>query len=124
MLHAAILPVRFSHSMDCPSRGTALAATAKFCHRCGARATSSPIQAAGWQVGLPWGVAGAAIGALLMVVVLRGGGERGAGSGADLTPPPEAAGSPPPPPHISQMSPQERAPPPFHPGMAPPPAGE
>src|SRR2546425_2499557 len=119
MLHAAILPVRFSHSMDCPSCGRALAATAKFCHRCGARATSSPAQAAGWQVGLPWGVAGAAIGALLMVVVLRGGGERGAGSGADLTPLPEAAGSPLPAPDISQMSPGGRGRRPFRRGKAP-----
>src|SRR3989442_2373507 len=119
MLHAAILPVRFSQSMDCPSCGTALAATAKFCHRCGARATSSPAQAAGWQVGLPWGVAGAAIGALLMVVVLRGGGERGAGDGAGFTPPPETAGSPPPPPHLNQNVPHGRGPRPFGPGTAP-----
>ena len=96
--------------MDCPSCGTALAATAKFCHKCGARA-GSPLSStqAGWQVGLPWGVAGAAIGALVTVLALRGGGERGVASGQFSEGPPPAAGSPLPAPDISQMSPEERA---------------
>jgi len=94
--------------MDCPSCGTALAATAKFCHKCGARAAPSPppsptSQAAGWQVGLPWGVAGAAIGALLTVLILRGG-ERGGGSGGGSGQVSDA-----PAPDISRMSPEERA---------------
>jgi hypothetical protein len=72
--------------MNCQACGTALAATAKFCHKCGARvsASTSDGQAAGWRAGLPWGVAGAALGALLTVLALRigGSGERGAVSDA------------------------------------------
>src|SRR5712692_8306822 len=101
MLRVAILPVRFSHSMDCPSCGTALAATAKFCHKCGAKAARSPAQAAGWQVGLPWGVAGAALGVLVTVLVMRGG-ERGAGTGEFSQGPAATAGSPLSAPDISQ----------------------
>jgi len=64
-------------------------------------------QAAAWQVGLPWGVAGAALGALLTVVVFRlgtstGDGRRETGDAA-------APASRLSPPDISQMSPEERA---------------
>ena len=98
--------------MNCQACGTALAATAKFCHKCGARvsAQTSDGQAAGWRAGLPWGVTGAALGALVTVLALRLGGSKGRGTG-------DAGGvgngplpsSPVPPPDISQMSPEERA---------------
>ena len=94
--------------MNCHACGAALAATAKFCHRCGAQVSGAP--AAGWRAGLPWGVAGAAVGALVMLLALRLGGSAGSGKG-------DAGGvgdgplpsSPVPPPDISQMSPEERA---------------
>src|SRR5256884_7407570 len=98
----------FPPSMNCHACGAALAATAKFCHRCGAQVSGG--QAAGWRAGLPWGVAGAAVGALLTVLAFRLGGSAGRGTG-------DAGGvedgplpsSPVPPPDISQMSPEERA---------------
>ena len=98
--------------MHCRACGTALAAPAKFCHKCGA-AVSRPhgTRAAGWRAGLPWSVAGAALGALIAVVALRasGGGMRDAAGGRrdaspDTLPAPRI-----PPPDISQMSPEERA---------------
>ncbi len=63
--------------MTCHACGAPLAATAKFCHKCGAQVGGG--QAAAWQVGLPWGVAGAALGALLTVVVFRLGTSTGDG---------------------------------------------
>jgi len=86
--------------MNCHACGAPLAATARFCHKCGAQAGGAATSA--WRAGLPWGVAGAAVGALLTVVALRvgGSGERGAG-------PADEAGGPAP--DISQMSPEERA---------------
>ena len=98
--------------MNCHACGSALAATAKFCHKCGARvsAQTSDGQAAGWKAGLPWGVAGAALGALVTVLALRLGGSPGRGTGdggggeAGTLP-----ASPVLPPDISQMSPEERA---------------
>src|SRR5881296_2348727 len=92
--------------MNCHACGTAVAASARFCHKCGARLGDS--QASGWRAGLPWGVAGAALGALLTVIALR----LGAGSrepGADEAPEATAPRSPVPAPDISQMSPEERA---------------
>jgi len=67
-------------------------------------------QAAGWRVGLPWAVVGAALGALVAVLLLRlgggsGGGRREVGGVGDEP----AAASPITPPDISQMSPEERA---------------
>src|SRR6267143_1432123 len=91
--------------MTCHACGAPLAATAKFCHKCGAQVGSAP--AAGWRVGLPWGVAGAAVGALLTVVVFRLGSS--AGDGRRETPDENAPASRLPPPDISQMSPEERA---------------
>src|SRR5437870_7189559 len=95
--------------MDCHACGAALSPSARFCHKCGAHVGGA--QASGWRAGLPWGVAGAALGGLLTVVALRFGasGERGAGP-ADAT-----GGSAPSSqlpvvaPDISQMSPEERA---------------
>jgi hypothetical protein len=88
--------------MDCHACGATLAAAAKYCHRCGARVADVP--AAGWRAGLPWGVAGLALGALVAVLALRGsgGGRREAGAAA-------VPASRLPPPDISQMSPEERA---------------
>lgn len=88
--------------MDCHACGAPLAAAAKYCHRCGARVGDPP--AAGWRTGLPWGVAGLALGALVAVVALRG-------SGAGSREPGDAAvpASRLPAPDISQMSPEERA---------------
>jgi len=110
--------------MLCSSCGTALAATAKFCHKCGARVDAvpppvtqpSPLPGAGWQVGLPWGVGGTGIGVLLTLLILRVGGQRvdAAGGGAAEGGGSETAqGAAPrsilPAPDISQMSPEERA---------------
>lgn len=94
--------------MNCHACGTALAPTAKFCHKCGAQVGGT--QAVGWRVGLPWAVAGAALGALVTVVVLRLSGSSGSGmrdaGGVGGGPP---SGSRIPAPDISQMSPEERA---------------
>src|SRR2546428_9144626 len=92
--------------MNCHACGASLAATARFCHKCGAQVGGA--QSSGWRAGLPWSVAGAALGALLTVLALRiggssGGGMRDAGGGGE--------GAPPAPPHlppaISPMSPEE-----------------
>ena len=91
--------------MNCHACGAALTSTARFCHKCGAQVGGG--QASGWRAGLPWGVAGAALGALLTVVVFRlgtstGDGRRETGDAA-------APASRLSPPDISQMSPEERA---------------
>ena len=91
--------------MICHACGASLAATAKFCHKCGAQVGGG--QAAGWRVGLPWGVAGAALGALLTVVVFRLGtstGDERRETGDAAAPASRLS-----PPDISQMSPEERA---------------
>src|SRR6266550_2349969 len=49
--------------MNCHACGASLAATARFCHKCGAQVGGA--QSSGWRAGLPWSVAGAALGALL-----------------------------------------------------------
>ena len=93
--------------MTCHACGTSLAATARFCHKCGAQVGGT--QAAGWQAGLPWGVAGLALGALITLVALKlsGGGPQGASvESAPAEAPPRAQSGPP---DISQMSPEERA---------------
>src|SRR5437762_11518762 len=91
--------------MNCHACGAPLAATARFCHKCGAQ-VGGP-HTAGWRAGLPWGVAGAALGALLTVVAFRLGGSSGDGSreARDETAPASRL----PPPDTSQMSPEERA---------------
>lgn len=94
--------------MNCHACGTALATTARYCHKCGAQVGGG--QAGGWRAGLPWAVAGAALGALVTVVALRLGGSSGSGMrdagwvGEGPSPAPRI-----PPPDISQMSPEERA---------------
>src|SRR6266550_1271714 len=92
--------------MNCHACGAPLAATARFCHKCGAQVGGA--QSSGWRAGLPWSVAGAALGALLTVVALRlvaGSREQGAGDAAEATAPRSQL----PAPDISQMSPEERA---------------
>jgi hypothetical protein len=91
--------------MTCHTCGTALSANARFCHKCGAAAGGA--QATGWRFGLPWAIAGAAVGALVAVLAMRVGGGAGASPGAPerttLSGPVGVA------PDISQMSPEERA---------------
>src|SRR3989442_6742180 len=67
--------------MICHACGAALSPTARFCHKCGAAVSAASQGSAGWQAGLPWAVAGAAVGALLTVVALRLGSSSGAGVG-------------------------------------------
>src|SRR5947208_14314091 len=99
--------------MNCHACGAPLAATARFCHKCGAQVGGA--QSSGWRAGLPWSVAGAALGALLTVLALRigassGGGMRDAGGAADddasRIPLPASRSTPP---DISQMSPEAPA---------------
>lgn len=99
--------------MNCHACGAALSQTARFCHKCGAPAGAPP-QTMGWRAGLPWGVAGAALGALIAVVVVRlTSGAGGSGPQAPFAPdagPPMAAPAPGGgPPDISRMTPEERA---------------
>ncbi len=90
--------------MTCQACGTALDAAARFCHKCGTQVGGA--SRASWRAGLPWGVAGAALGALITVAAFRVGGGSGGGSEAvDGAP----AASRLPAPDISQMSPEERA---------------
>src|SRR3989442_2659491 len=92
--------------MNCHACGAPLAATARFCHKCGAQVGGT--HTSGWRGGLPWGVAGAALGALLTVLALRlgaGSREQGAGDAPEATAPRSQL----PAPDISQMSPEERA---------------
>src|SRR2546425_8882501 len=97
--------------MICHACGAALSPTARFCHKCGAAVSAASQGSAGWQAGLPWAVAGAAVGALLTVVALRLGSSSGAGmgeaGGGGGGPP---AASPLPAPAISQLAPQGQAP--------------
>lgn len=91
--------------MQCHACGTALSAAARFCHKCGAQVGTA--QAAGWRAGLPWAVAGGAVGALIAVVALKlGGPGDGRREGFDAAPPPASRLAAP---DISQMSPEERA---------------
>ncbi len=92
--------------MTCHSCGTTLSEGARYCHKCGA-STTAP--ATGWRVGLPWGIAGLALGALIGVLAMRGN-DRSAGSPEPAAPftggaPPTGVAAP----DISQMSPEERA---------------
>lgn len=104
--------------MTCHACGSALAPTARYCHKCGAQVGGA--QTTGWRAGLPWATAGAAVGALLTVVLLRLVGGTGSGPGtaagsdgqggrpeasAPVAGPGVGVGAP----DISQMSPEERA---------------
>src|SRR3989442_15355846 len=89
--------------MTCHACGARLSSTARFCHKCGA-AIATP-QPTGWRAGLPWALAGTALGALITVVAMRGAGAGSRERGADQTAPRPQL----PEPDISQMSPEERA---------------
>ena len=88
--------------MTCHACGAQLSANVRFCHKCGAAVGGG--QASGWRLGLPWGVAGAALGALVTVVALRVGGGSPPAEPTTLGGPAGVR-----PPDISQMSPEERA---------------
>ena len=87
--------------MTCHACGTQLSSNVRFCHKCGAAVGGT--QATGWRVGLPWAVAGAALGALVTVVAMRFGAASPR-EGTTLGGPVGIR-----PPDISQMSPEERA---------------
>jgi len=97
--------------MNCQACGTQLSGSARFCHKCGAAAGASHQQppGAGWRIGLPWGIAGAALGALITVLAMRTGGSPQGGAGeapfAGSTPGFGGGGAS----DISQMSPEEMA---------------
>jgi hypothetical protein len=94
--------------MTCHACGATLSDGARYCHKCGA---STQARATGWRVGLPWGIAGLAVGALIGVLAMRGTGGA-AGSAAPDTPVAPFAGGGTTgggAPDISQMSPEERA---------------
>src|SRR3989454_2505922 len=95
--------------MTCHACGAPLPGTARFCHKCGAAVAASSQGSAGWQAGLPWAVAGAAVGALVTVLMLGVGESRERGAGPDAVPERTAPRSPLPAPDISQMSPEEQA---------------
>ena len=86
--------------MNCLTCGAPVSANARFCHKCGAQVGGA--QAAGWRTGLPWGLAGAALGALVAVLAMRINGGPG-GPSEPVAPVPSRASD------ISQMSPEERA---------------
>src|SRR2546423_14416140 len=101
----------FPPSMNCHACGAALAPTAKYCHKCGAQV--GDVAAAGWRAGLPWGVAGAALGgppSALALPLRASSGGRGrdvggaTGGGATPLPPPPP---PPPPPHPPPVAPPQ-----------------
>ena len=94
--------------MNCQACGTQLSDSAKFCHKCGAKVNApATAGASGWRAALPWGIAGAALGALLMVLVMRPG--RSGPATPDTGAPFANQGGGAPAMDISQMSPEERA---------------
>lgn len=92
--------------MNCQACGATLSPGARFCHKCGAT-TNPSTTATGWRAGMPWGIAGLAVGALLAVLLVRGAGGRASPTGTPTGAPPFAGGAPAL--DISQMSPEERA---------------
>ncbi len=91
--------------MTCYACGAQLSSGARFCHKCGAAVATA--RSTGWRAGLPWGLAGAALGALATVIALRGAGSPG--QNARSTEQPSPPGSVLRAPDISQMTPDERA---------------
>jgi tetratricopeptide (TPR) repeat protein len=89
--------------MTCHACGAQLSATARFCHKCGAAIARA--QTTGWRAGLPWALAGVALGALITVVAMRGAGARSREQAAESAPPRSRLAAP----DISQMTPEERA---------------
>lgn len=95
--------------MDCHACGAALSANVRFCHKCGASVGAPAPSGAttDWRAGLPWALAGLAVGALVVVLVLRGGsggGPGGTGGAAPLANPGAQSTL-----DISQMSTEEMA---------------
>ena len=88
--------------MTCHACGAQLSSTARFCHKCGA--TVATARATGWRAGLPWALAGAALGALVAVVAMRGAGREPEATAEQTAPRSQLSA-----PDISQMSPEERA---------------
>src|SRR6266513_6504237 len=71
-LPAFVLPARPRYiplPMTCDACGAQLSQSAKFCHKCGAAVATAGVT--GWRAGLPWALAGAALGALGTVIVMR-----------------------------------------------------
>ncbi len=95
--------------MTCHACGAQLSSTARFCHKCGA--TVATVSASGWRAGLPWGLGGAALGALVAVIAMRAtnAAARSDQSEAPAAPFATGASGGVRPPDISQMSPKERA---------------
>jgi hypothetical protein len=91
--------------MTCHACGAQLASTAQFCHKCGAAIATTG--ATGWRAGLPWALAGAALGALVAVVAMRSASSPTRGD--EPSAPFASNGGGARPPDISQMSPEERA---------------
>src|SRR5712692_11551434 len=92
------------HPMTCHACGAQLSATARFCHKCGAAVATTG--ATGWRAGLPWALAGAALGALIAVVAMRASAPSPARNDEPAAPFASSGGVRPP--DISQMSPKER----------------
>ena len=92
--------------MTCHACGAPLSSTARFCHKCGGAVATAGGTATGWRAGLPWGLAGAALGALVAVVAMR---SSTAPPQSDQPVAPFASSGGARPPDISQMSPEERA---------------
>ena len=90
---------------DRPACGTQLLPT-RGLHKCGAHLRGA--QATGWQAGLPWALAGLALGALIAVVALRLMSGPTTTSAQTASPPMRTGGTGMAP-DISQMSPEERA---------------
>src|SRR5882672_4464872 len=93
--------------MTCHACGAELSSSARFCHKCGAAVATAG--GTGWRAGVPWALAGAALGALVAVVAMRGVGGGGGSRNRGAEQPEAAAPRPGVAPDISQMSPEERA---------------
>jgi Flp pilus assembly protein TadD len=89
--------------MTCHACGAQLSSTAKFCHKCGAVVAGA--HQSGWRVGLPWAIAGAALGALVTVVAMRSTSGGDGARSTEQSAPSSLLRAP----DISQMSPEERA---------------
>ena len=97
--------------MTCHSCGAPLTATAQFCHKCGARVQGAQATGSVWRVVVPWSVAAAVVGGLLVAVIMRVPGGEGGGmaGGSPAAPFAGAAGGGARAIDISSMTPQERA---------------
>ena len=97
---------------SCATCSAALSPGARFCHRCGTPAGSSPAPARGGvAAALPWAIAAIALVALIALVAGQKFGARGtpvaSAPVADVAPP--QGNAPPRAPDISQMTPEQQA---------------